>query len=79
MSISDLVKSAIEGDASSFEEVFNNLMGEKTEFAIERKFSDMYESADEEEDDEDEEMEDDEDEEMEDDDEMEDEEDEDED
>jgi hypothetical protein len=58
MSISDLVKSAIEGDASSFEEVFNNLMGEKTEFAIERKFSDMYESADEE-DDEDEEMEDD--------------------
>ena len=57
MSISDLVKSAIEGDASSFEEVFNNLMGEKTEFAIERKFSDMYESADEE-DDEDEEMED---------------------
>ena len=70
MSISDLVKSAIEGDASSFEEVFNNLMGEKTEFAIERKFSDMYESADED---------DDEDEEMEDDDEMEDEEDEDED
>ena len=68
MSISDLVKSAIEGDASSFEEVFNNLMGEKTEFAIERKFSDMYESADEE-DDEDEEMEDDEDEEMEDEDE----------
>ena len=59
MSISDLVKSAIEGDASSFEEVFNNLMGEKTEFAIERKFSDMYESADEEDDDEDEEMEDD--------------------
>ena len=57
MSISDLVKSAIEGDASSFEEVFNNLMGEKTEFAIERKFSDMYESADEE-DDEDEEEED---------------------
>jgi len=67
MSISDLVKSAIEGDASSFEEVFNNLMGEKTEFAIERKFSEMYESADEE--DEDEEMEDDEDEEMEDEDE----------
>jgi hypothetical protein len=72
MSISDLVKSAVEGDASSFEEVFNNLMGEKTEFAIERKFSDMYESADEEE-------EDDEDEEMEDDDEMEDEDEEDED
>jgi hypothetical protein len=69
MSISDLVKSAVEGDASSFEEVFNNLMGEKTEFAIERKFSDMYESADEE----------DEDEEMEDDDEMEDEDEEDED
>lgn len=64
MSISDLVKSAVEGDASSFEEVFNNLMGEKTEFAIERKFSEMYESADEEDedDDEDEEMEDEEDE-----------------
>lgn len=73
MSISDLVKSAIEGDASSFEEVFNNLMGEKTEFAIERKFSDMYESANEEDED------DDEDEEMEDDDEMEDEDEEDED
>ena len=66
MSISDLVKSAIEGDASSFEEVFNNLMGEKTEFAIERKFSDMYESADEEDEDDDDEMEDDEDDEMED-------------
>lgn len=75
MSIKDLIKSAFEKDATSFEETFANIMAEKQEAAIAAKYDSMFgeelEEAKEDED-EDEEMEDEDDEEEDDEDEDED-------
>lgn len=60
MSIKDLIQSAFEKDATSFEEKFAAIMAEKQEAAIMAKYDSMFESKDEEDEDEDMEDEDDE-------------------
>lgn len=42
MSVKDLIKSAIEKDASSFETSFDAVMGEKVESAIAAKYDEMF-------------------------------------
>lgn len=42
MSVKDLIKSAMEKDASSFESTFNAVMGEKAEAAIAAKYDAMF-------------------------------------
>lgn len=54
MSIKDLIKSAFEKDATSFEETFASIMAEKQEAAIAAKYDSMFEAKDEEDEDEDE-------------------------
>ena len=55
MNISDLIKSAVEDKASSFEEMFDSIMSDRVEIAIQNKFASMYEEKDMEDEDEDEE------------------------
>tara|TARA_R110000764_G_C10760682_1_gene353592 strand:- start:31 stop:207 length:177 start_codon:yes stop_codon:yes gene_type:complete len=42
MSVSDLIKSAMDKDASSFESSFNNVMADKMTAAIETKYDSMF-------------------------------------
>lgn len=42
MSVKDLIKSAFEKDASSFETTFNSVMGEKMEAALSAKYDEMF-------------------------------------
>lgn len=42
MSVKDLIKSAFEKDASSFETSFNAVMGEKMEAALSAKYDEMF-------------------------------------
>jgi len=58
MSIKDLIKSAFEKDATSFEETFASIMAEKQEAAIAAKYDSMFEAKDEEDEDDEDEMDD---------------------
>lgn len=58
MSIKDLIQSAMESDATSFEKAFEDIMSEKMGIAIEAKYESMYEEKDMEDEDEDEDDED---------------------
>lgn len=62
MSIKDLIQSAMESDATSFEKAFENIMSEKMGIALEAKYESMYEEKDMEDEDDEDEDEDDEDE-----------------
>ena len=42
MSVSDLIKSAIDKDANSFEGSFNNIMADRMTAAIGQKYDSMY-------------------------------------
>ena len=42
MSVSDLIKSAIDKDASGFESSFNNIMADRMTSAIGQKYDSMY-------------------------------------
>ena len=47
MSIKDLIQSALNKDATTFEETFADIMAEKQEAAIASKYDSMFESKDE--------------------------------
>ena len=42
MSVSDLIKSAVDKDAGSFESSFNSVMADKMTAAIETKYDSMF-------------------------------------
>ena len=42
MSVSDLIRSAVDKDAGSFESSFNNIMADKMASAIETKYDSMF-------------------------------------
>tara|TARA_B110000967_G_scaffold169831_1_gene179479 strand:- start:80 stop:247 length:168 start_codon:yes stop_codon:yes gene_type:complete len=42
MSVSDLIKSAMDKDAGTFESSFNNIMADKMATAIETKYDSMF-------------------------------------
>ena len=46
MSVSDLIKSAIDKDASGFESSFNNIMADRMTSAIGQKYDSMYGASD---------------------------------
>jgi hypothetical protein len=46
MSVSDLIKSAIDKDANSFEGSFNNIMADRMTAAIGQKYDSMYGASD---------------------------------
>jgi hypothetical protein len=46
MSVSDLIKSAIDKDANSFEGSFNNIMADRMTSAIGQKYDSMYGASD---------------------------------
>jgi hypothetical protein len=46
MSVSDLIKSAIDKDASGFESSFNNIMADRMTAAIGQKYDSMYGASD---------------------------------
>ena len=45
MSVSDLIRSAVDKDAGSFESSFNNIMADKMASAIETKYDSMFGSS----------------------------------
>jgi hypothetical protein len=46
MSVSDLIKNAIDKDASGFESSFNNIMADRMTAAIGQKYDSMYGASD---------------------------------
>ena len=42
MSVSDLIKNAVEKDAGTFENTFNSVMADKMTAAIEQKYDSMF-------------------------------------
>ncbi|MDB4786266.1 hypothetical protein OAG36_00880 [bacterium] len=46
MSVSDLIKSAIDKDANNFETSFNNIMADRMTSAIGQKYDSMYGASD---------------------------------
>jgi len=46
MSVSDLIKNAIDKDASGFETSFNNIMADRMTAAIGQKYDSMYGASD---------------------------------
>ena len=42
MSVKDLIRTAMEKDASAFEQTFDSVMGEKAEAAIAAKYDEMF-------------------------------------
>lgn len=45
MSIKDLIKNAVEGNASKFEETFSSIMSQKMEDAVAVKYDSMFEES----------------------------------